>query len=140
MSVPEQWQVRVGDAERQAVVDQLRTHLGAGRLTIDEFEQRTELALHARTRGDLVPLMADLPEVRTRPAGPPARPYVAKSRPNDAWDVLFRIHVAVWGVLSVFFVLLGLATDALAIWPIYPILGIGLSVGVHGAVKKAVRG
>lgn len=140
MSVPEPWEVRVGDAERQAVVDQLRTHLGEGRLTIDEFEQRTELALHARTRGDLVPLMADLPQVRSRSGGPPTRAYVPTPRAHDAWDVLFRIHVAVWAVLSVFFVLLGLAVDAWAIWPIYPILGVGLSVGIHGAVKKAVRG
>ena len=136
----ERWEVRVGDDERHRVVESLRLHLGAGRLTLDEFEDRTAQALAARTVGDLVPLTADLPEVRPGPSGPPVRGRTAREDPRDAWDVLFRIHVAVWAVLSVFFVLLGLAVDPWEIWPIFPILGIGLSVGVHGAVKKAVRG
>lgn len=137
--MPEQWGVRVGDAERQAVVDALRVHLGAGRLTVIEFEERAEVALAARTHGDLVPLTADLPEVRTRPSGPPVRQPVPKVRSNETWDVLFRVHVGLWVVLSVFFVLIAMATTSGG-WPIYPILGVGLSVGIHGAVKKAVEG
>jgi hypothetical protein len=140
MALPERWEVRIGDDDRNRIVDALRTHLGAGRLTLDEFEERTAQALAARTVGDLVPLTADLPDVRTRPAGPPVRGRTVGAQPRGAWDVLFRIHVAVWAVLSVFFVLLGLVVSPWEIWPIYPILGVGLSVGVHGAVKKAVQG
>ena len=50
---------RIGDGERRRVVDALGAHLSAGRLEIDEFEQRTDDALHARTRRDLDPDFPD---------------------------------------------------------------------------------
>jgi len=40
---------RVGDAEREAVVEQLREHYAAGRLTIDEFRARLDAAYSAAT-------------------------------------------------------------------------------------------
>lgn len=52
---------RASDAERQAVVDQLRAATGAGRLSLDEFSERVGVAWAARTQGDLEPLLADLP-------------------------------------------------------------------------------
>jgi hypothetical protein len=53
--------LRVSNAERQAVVDALRVHTGDGRLGIDEFEERSEKAIAARTRDDLRGLLDDLP-------------------------------------------------------------------------------
>lgn len=53
--------VRASDAERDAVVGRLNQAVGEGRLTMDEFSQRLELAYAARTRGDLDPLLRDLP-------------------------------------------------------------------------------
>src|ERR687888_2110513 len=58
--------LRVGDAERNRVVDQLAEHHAAGRLTQAEFEDRMASALAARTGTDLEPLLRDLPA--------PARP------------------------------------------------------------------
>lgn len=52
---------RIGDAERQAAVDALSDHFVAGRLDQDEFNQRMETAMQARTRAELAPLFADLP-------------------------------------------------------------------------------
>jgi hypothetical protein len=140
MGVPEKQELRVGDAERQAVVEQLRTHLGAGRLELDEFEERTAQALAARTVGDLVPLTADLPAVRRPlPKGPPIRQV--QRPPAQGWDLAWRIHKAVWGLLAAFLVLIWLLTTPTGyFWPIWPVLGIGVSVGIHGAVKKAVEG
>jgi hypothetical protein len=54
--------VRVGDAERAAVVDRLAAHFRDGRIDEEELEERTAAANAARTRGDLVKLEADLPE------------------------------------------------------------------------------
>ena len=48
----------------------LSRHLAAGRLNLDEFDQRSTAALAAVTLDDLAALTADLPEV----AGEPARP------------------------------------------------------------------
>jgi len=139
MGLPEKRELRVGDLERDHVVHQLRTHLGAGRLTLDEFEERAARALAARTVADLVPLTADLPAVRTGQKGPPIRQRERRS--VEGWELAFRIHVAVWGVLSAFFVLIWLLTTPTGyFWPVWPILGIGVSVGIHGAVKKTVEG
>lgn len=53
--------VRASDAERDAIVGKLNQAVGEGRLTMDEFSERLELAYVARTRGDLEPLLCDLP-------------------------------------------------------------------------------
>jgi hypothetical protein len=53
--------VRASDAERDAIVARLNQAVGEGRLTMDEFSGRLELAYAARTRGDLDPLLRDLP-------------------------------------------------------------------------------
>jgi len=58
------WQradLRVGDADRQAVVAELQQHYIEGRLTSEELGERVAQALAARTFGDLSDLLADLP-------------------------------------------------------------------------------
>jgi hypothetical protein len=60
--------IRVSDAERDAAVERLSAATGDGRLTLEEFSQRMELATAARTRADLEPLTADLPAAAV-PAG-----------------------------------------------------------------------
>jgi hypothetical protein len=52
--------VRASDADRDRVLDLLRTAVGDGRLTADEFGERMETALSARTLGELAVLTADL--------------------------------------------------------------------------------
>jgi len=52
--------VRASDADRDRVLDVLRAAVGDGRLTADEFEERMEAALSARTLGALAVLTADL--------------------------------------------------------------------------------
>lgn len=46
--------IRVGDAERHNALDLLSTHFANGLIDINEFEDRTEKAAVARTRGGLV--------------------------------------------------------------------------------------
>ena len=62
--------VRIGDAERQRVVDMLRRHTGEGRLTLDEFAERTGQVYAAVTQSDLDAVLADLP----KDLGPPLPP------------------------------------------------------------------
>ena len=47
------WHLRVSDAERDAVIEQLKERTADGTLTLDEFAGRVERALSARTKGDL---------------------------------------------------------------------------------------
>ena len=57
-------EMRVGDAEREAVAAELREHYASGRLTLDELNERVDKAFAATTRGDLNALMTDLPSAR----------------------------------------------------------------------------
>ncbi len=52
---------RASDAERERVVAALQRHFADGRLTADEFDERVDRALSARTVGDLVAVTGDLP-------------------------------------------------------------------------------
>jgi hypothetical protein len=61
--------LRVSDAERDAIVTELGQHFQDGRLDQGEFDQRVGAALVARTRGDLNAVVTDLP--RPAAGGPP---------------------------------------------------------------------
>jgi hypothetical protein len=53
--------VRIGDAERDEVINALQEHLSAGRLDVDEYEQRAERVFAARYAADLDEVLLDLP-------------------------------------------------------------------------------
>ena len=53
--------IRASDQERESVVDVLRDAFTDGRLTFDEFEERTAAAYAAKTWAQLWELTADLP-------------------------------------------------------------------------------
>jgi Domain of unknown function (DUF1707) len=53
--------LRVSDADRDRALTELSEHFQAGRLTAEEFEERSGLALQAKTGNDVRALLADLP-------------------------------------------------------------------------------
>jgi len=53
--------IRASDHERESVVDVLRDAYTEGRLTLDEFEERTSAAYASKTWADLRELTGDLP-------------------------------------------------------------------------------
>jgi hypothetical protein len=53
--------VRASDADRDRVVEALAAASAEGRLTLEEYSERSDAALVARTLGDLASLTADLP-------------------------------------------------------------------------------
>jgi hypothetical protein len=58
---PEGSLVRASDADRDRVVETLAAASAEGRLTLEEYSERSDAALVARTHGDLASLTADLP-------------------------------------------------------------------------------
>jgi hypothetical protein len=58
---PRDRRLRVGDDEREAVAEILRRASVAGRLDGDEFQERLERCLAAKTYAELDELVADLP-------------------------------------------------------------------------------
>jgi hypothetical protein len=53
--------IRASDKERESVVDVLRDAYTEGRLTLEEFEERTSAAYASKTWSDLRELTGDLP-------------------------------------------------------------------------------
>jgi hypothetical protein len=53
--------MRVSDSDRERAADVLRQAAGHGRITMDELEERLELAYAAKTYGDLAAVTRDLP-------------------------------------------------------------------------------
>ncbi|MCW2936274.1 MAG: hypothetical protein JWM19_7236 [Actinomycetia bacterium] len=76
----------IGDADRDAAAAELGEHYAAGRLTLDELHDRLGQVLGARTRGQLLHVMADLPTPRWAAAGPHARAVADESRQDRAKD------------------------------------------------------
>ena len=109
--------LRVGDAERGQVIDQLADHHAAGRLTLAEFEERMGSAWTARTGAELEVLVRDLPA--------PARP--ARAVPRPRLDDRTRTYLAVMALLW----LIWLVTGAGYPWPVWPMLGWGIGVVGH---------
>jgi ferric-dicitrate binding protein FerR (iron transport regulator) len=62
--------IRVGDRERADAAERLSAHAAAGRLTVEELEERLERAERAVVASDLRALEADLPA----PVTPERRP------------------------------------------------------------------
>ena len=69
--------LRAADDDRDTVLRTLEWHAAAGRLTLDEFDQRSTAALAAVTLDELAVLTADLPEPLE-----PARPVEPASHPR----------------------------------------------------------
>jgi hypothetical protein len=65
--------VRVGDHERREATDRLTAHAAAGRLSLDELEERVERVHAAVYSCDLLEVEADLPgpQPRRGPRRPP---------------------------------------------------------------------
>src|ERR1700736_1182732 len=55
------YNVRIGDADREAIAAQLREHYADGRLTLEELNERLDQTFAAKTRADLNTVMRDLP-------------------------------------------------------------------------------
>jgi hypothetical protein len=62
--------IRIADADRERVVELLRSHAAAGRLDTPELEERLERAYAARYGSDLQAVLAELPHEPARRARP----------------------------------------------------------------------
>jgi hypothetical protein len=122
--VPGDPRIRASDADRDRVASLLREHHAAGRLTAEEFHERMDRALEAKTLGELDELMTDLPAIDlyqlpdaslrrgpTRPGqsllpadsgghGSPAR-LTPGTVAMGAWAVVTSAMVAIWAVAAV---------------------------------------
>lgn len=98
------------DADRARVSGELRQHYEAGRLTLDEFQQRLDEAHAARTEGQLDDVLRQLP---------PARLPTVKLR-DTRWQSL-ALQYALVNVVTICVWLFGGAQGDF--WPKWVLLG-----------------
>jgi hypothetical protein len=122
--VPGDPRIRASDADRDRAAALLREHHAAGRLTAEEFHERMDRAMEARTLGELDELMSDLPAIdlyqlpdaslrrpppRSGPSLLPADPgghgSPARFPPGTvamgAWAAVTSALIAIWAVAAV---------------------------------------
>jgi hypothetical protein len=133
--------LRAADTDRAAVAAVLGEHMSAGRLTLDEYDERLTRAYAARTFGELDELTVDLPAVdtgrRPEPAeqAAPAPAPMAGGAPGTwgqdteaaswrSWLTTALIVIGVWATISL------VSWELLYFWPMWVI-------GPWGAVLLA---
>jgi hypothetical protein len=87
--------MRVSDAEREHVVGLLQKAVAQGLLNLDEFTERTDIALAAKVRAELNGVLLDLPgigQAQNAVAVPSAKPLELRTRTGTikqtgAWTV-----------------------------------------------------
>lgn len=125
---PERGDLRVSDADRDAVVEALRGHAQAGRLSSDELEERVGLALAAKTRDDLSALQRDLPGQAKRVVARP-RPRAEHHHGPSPFVPIAILLVVIWAV-----------TGAGYFWPLWPLLWFGFIAMRGGRGHMRVTG
>jgi hypothetical protein len=126
--VPGDPRIRASDADRDRVAALLREHHAAGRLDAEEFHDRMNNALEAKTLGELDELMADLPAIDLyrlpdaslrRPAPYPHQSLVPRDQGGSGSPVRFTPGTVAMGAWAV-------VTSALvAIWAVAAVVGAG---------------
>ena len=92
--------MRVSHAERTEVADRLSKHYGDGRLDEEEFNERLDRAMKAKTQSDLDGLFDDLPEPEPPAVGRPARNQQPRPRgPRPLPRIAFLALVAIVAIM-----------------------------------------
>lgn len=131
----EESSIRVSDAERESARSTLADHMAAGRITMEEYDERSDALIAAKTRGEVARLFTDLPEgesVLVPASGPGSPAPVAHPRGREFGERLMAVSGSL--ALVAFFVL-GFAFHAWAwAWVVFVLPGI--AAGLFGLEKK----
>ena len=126
--MPSDPRIRASDADRDRTTALLREHHAAGRLTAEEFHERMDAALNAKTLGELDDLLADLPvidlyrlphESMRRPADLPHTSLVPRDPGRSSDPVRFSpgtVAMGAWAVVT---------GTLIAIWAVAAVVGVG---------------
>ena len=79
------YNVRIGDADREAIAAQLRDHYADGRLTLDELNERLDQTFAAKIKADLDVVMRDLPHVSRPLTDAPTAGFGNTAWQGQAW-------------------------------------------------------
>jgi hypothetical protein len=92
--------IRMSDRDRERVVAQLNAAVSEGRLSIDEFSERIDGVLSAKTFGEVAPFIADLPGIPSVPATGDQATFTARGsniRRTGRWTVPSKMRIEARG-------------------------------------------
>jgi hypothetical protein len=136
--------MRVSDADRQRVVEELRRHCAAGRIDVDEYASRVQRALGAATFEELDEVRSDLPMLRIAdPVGASGHPVRSATAAGPLSAGFAGAGRGVWAValaaLTVLFVAVALVIGLLAEWTWAFLLLAGYAAGLlQGRIRRQV--
>ncbi len=148
--------IRASDADRDRIAAALREHLAAGRLTIEEFDDRLDKAFAAKTLGELDGLMADLPgtglvQLPEAPAGrsaasppltrlhPPGSVQAGQGRFSPAWRAAWGSWLAISLCAFVIWLISGATGGPWFLWVALPLGAVMLGRWITGAPARSER-
>jgi hypothetical protein len=143
--------LRIGDADRESVAAELREHYAQGRLTLDEFSQRLDAVLAAKTQRDLNRITGDLPHVRPdnvplpsagvgRPSGYLPSPRSGGYSRGDRGSRHYRGGFAALSTLLAALAAWLLVYDVILVGLRWPLGGrIGLLIAVFTVIRSLLR-
>ncbi|MEU4415237.1 DUF1707 domain-containing protein [Nocardia salmonicida] len=113
---------RASDAERNAIVAQLGTHLADGRLDLGEYDLRVAKVYATATRDELAVVLSDLPPLtKQQQAAAPAERETGTRFPvwqrieAGSWLGVSVIVLVIWGLISL------TAGELTYFWPMWVI-------------------
>jgi hypothetical protein len=137
--MPSDPKIRASDQDRDRTAALLREHHAAGRLNLDEFNERLDKVYAAKTMGELDALMADLPAIdlyqlpdaslKRGPSGDPRLPWL---RPpgalmathgafSPAWQAAWGGWLSIGSICFVIWLLSGTSlTNPWFLWVVGP--------------------
>ena len=133
--------LRIGDADREATAASLREHYAAGRLSLEEFNERIDAAFAATTQAQLRRITGDLPHT------PPSAPLPVAARQqsrNDGRRGYARRRLGflttVASVLLALFIYADLVLPDLRHFPPFGRLGILLAIFavIRGILRRII--
>jgi hypothetical protein len=103
--------IRISDAERDSAIARLRDTLGEGRLDMESFYARLDGVYAAKTHGEIVPYLSDLPK--------PARAKTKRRRRRELSSYL-GINAVIWSVWGTEVATGGSVHDLWPLWVTVP--------------------
>ncbi|RDI69227.1 DUF1707 domain-containing protein [Nocardia pseudobrasiliensis] len=116
--------LRASDADREKIVTRLRLAMDEGRLSLHEFDERVRHVYAARTYGDLVPILSDLPAQRD----------AKRAKRSAAVPTWVFIMWTPWVFVNILCLLIWLATGAGYFWPFWVEVPWGLALCIPTAI------
>jgi hypothetical protein len=132
--------VQVDQVDRERVIAQLRAHAAGGAIGSAQLQARTELAMRAETRDELVSALGGLdaaPRPRAQPVGEAELMFASPPRRRRSF---LERQILICGGLLAFWLIVCAATGSSAIWYLLTIIGSLVGFGLRIARGDRPRG